>query len=119
MKIEKLIMTLKLITQLLRNLADNIDAGNTNATEEELLEMCDYLGFIADPKSKLSKYQAVKFLGISRATFDNYVAKGLIPKGMEQQGFKEKFWYKKDLVDLKEELDAKKEKNKTKNKTKK
>jgi hypothetical protein len=32
----------------------------------------------------------------------------LIPKGMEQQGFKEKFWYKKDLVKLKEELDSKK-----------
>lgn len=105
-------MTSKIITQLLRNLADNIDAGNTNASEEELLEMCDYLGFISNPEGKLSKYQAIKFLDISRATFDNYVNKGLVPKGMEQQGFKEKFWYKKDLVKLKEELDSKK---KTKN----
>lgn len=97
-------MTLKLIAQLLRNFADNIDAGNTNATEEELLEMCDYLGLITDPEGKLSKYQAVKFLEISRATFDNYVAKGLIPKGMEQQGFKEKFWYKKDLAKVKDKI---------------
>ena len=85
--------------------ADNIDAGNTNATEEELLEMCNYLGFITDPEGKLSKYQAIRFLGISRATFDNYIAKGLIPKGMEQQGFKEKFWYKKDLLKFKEARD--------------
>lgn len=49
------------------------------------------IGFMTNPESKLSKYQAIKFLGISRATFDNYIAKGLIPKGMEQQGFKEKF----------------------------
>jgi hypothetical protein len=27
---------------------------------------------------------------------------------MEQQGFKEKFWYKKDLIKIKEELDSKK-----------
>lgn len=95
-------MVFKLIAQQLRMFADNIDAGNTNATEEELLEMCNYLGFITDPEGKLSKYQAIRFLGISRATFDNYIAKGLIPKGMEQQGFKEKFWYKKDLVKFKE-----------------
>ena len=95
-------MTSKIITQLLRNLADNIDAGNTNASEEELLEMCDYLGFISNPEGKLSKYQAIKFLDISRATFDSYVSKGLIPKGMEQQGFKEKFWYKRDLIKFKE-----------------
>ena len=54
-------MTTKLITQLLRNLADNIDAGNTNATEEELLEMCGYLGFITDPEGKLSKYLSQKY----------------------------------------------------------
>ena len=95
-------MTVKIIAQLLRNLADSIDAGNTNATEEELMEMCNYLGLITDPEGKLSKYQAIQFLGISRATFDNYVVKGLIPKGKEQQGFKEKFWYKRDLIKFKE-----------------
>lgn len=84
-------MVFKLIAQQLRMFADSIDAGNTNATEEELLEMCNYLGFITDPEGKLSKYQAVRFLGISRATFDNYITRGLLPKGMEQQGFKEKF----------------------------
>ena len=74
--------------------------------EEELLELCDAIGFMINPESKLSKYQAIKFLGISRATFDNYIAKGLIPKGMEQQGFKEKFWYKRDLVKFKQEKDG-------------
>ena len=95
------------ISDELRNLANNLDAGNTNASEKELLELCDMLGFIMNPETKLSKYQAIKFLEISRATFDNYVQKGLIPKGMEQQGFKEKFWYKRDLIKFKEEYGKK------------
>lgn len=93
---------LKILATSLQQIVDNIEANNTHASEEELIEICDAIGFIANPESKLSKYQAIKFLGISRATFDNYVAKGLIPKGMEQQGFKEKFWYKRDLVKFKE-----------------
>ena len=81
----------KSISKFFRDIADNVEANNTYASEDELLEICDMIGFMVNPESKLSKYQAVKFLGISRATFDNYVAKGLLPKGMEQQGFKEKF----------------------------
>lgn len=46
---------------------------------------------------KLSKYQVCKYLKISRATFDNYVKAKKIPKGRKQIGFKELFWYKKDL----------------------
>ena len=96
------VMNNKILANGLRLFADNIDAGNTNASEDELIEICDMIGFMTNPESKLSKYQAIKFLGISRATFDNYVRDGKIPKGMEQQGFKEKFWYKRDLVKFKE-----------------
>lgn len=96
-----------ILINVLRKWIDDIEADNTNVSEEELMEICDNLSFITNPESKLSKYQAIKFLGISRATFDNYVAKGFIPKGMEQQGFKEKFWYKRDLINMKNKLDAK------------
>lgn len=90
------------ISSIFRMFADNIDAGNTNATEDELVDLCDQLGFIMNPESKLSKYQAAKLLGVSHKTFDYYVSKGYIPKGMDQQGFKEKFWYKRDLIKFKE-----------------
>ena len=40
-------------------------------------------------------------MGISRATFDRYVKDGIIPKGRRQQGFKEIFYLKKDLDDVK------------------
>ena len=36
-------------------------------------------------------------LGVSRATFDNYVRDGFIPKGIKQEGFKELSWQKSDL----------------------
>lgn len=45
--------------------------------------------------------------GISRATFDNYVREGKIPKGLKQPGFKELFWLKRDLDEIKEKLQKK------------
>ena len=96
----------KLIAKLLRTFADNVESGNTNATEDELIEVCDWLSFIINPESKVSKYQAAKALGISTKTFDYYVAKGDIPKPRSQQGFKEVFWYKRDIIKFKEERDA-------------
>lgn len=39
----------------------------------------------------------VLLVGVSRATFDNYVRDGFIPKGVKQEGFKELSWNKADL----------------------
>lgn len=91
-----------LIARILRTFADNIESGNTNATEDELIEVCDWLAFVMNPESKVSKYQAAKAFGMSHKTFDYHVSKGDIPKGREQQGFKEKFWYKRDIIKYKE-----------------
>lgn len=51
--------------------------------------------------------QACNYLGISRATFDNYVREGKIPKGLKQPGFRELFWLKRDLDEIKERLQKK------------
>lgn len=96
----------KTIAGILRTFADNIDSGNTNATEDELIDLCDQLGFIMNPESKLSKYQAAKLLDVNHKTFDYYVSKGYIPKGRDQQGFKEKYWYRRDIIKYKEERDG-------------
>ena len=40
---------------------------------------------------------ACDYLGVSRATFDNYVIDGLLPKGIKEDGFKELSWNKSDL----------------------
>lgn len=89
--------------ELLR-IIDNIDSGNSNLTADELTELCELISTLSNADSKLSKYQIIQKFKISRATFDNYVAKGIVCKGRSQQGFKEKFWYEKDLNKLKEHL---------------
>jgi len=45
----------------------------------------------------MSKTQAANYIGVCRATFDNYIKKGFIPQGEKEQGRKELSWYKKDL----------------------
>ena len=88
---------MQIIKALLLKVIDDIDAGNSNLTEEECNEIIDYLTIVTNKNEKLSKYQAIKYLGISRASFDNYVKEGKIPEGRKQQGFTPKFWYKRDL----------------------
>ncbi len=99
---------MKVILNILRNelsrIVDNIDSGNSNLSAEELEEVCEMISILSNAESKLSKYQVMDKLHISRATFDNYVAKGVVCKGRSQQGFKEKYWYNKDLDKLKAHL---------------
>lgn len=90
---------LKLIKKLLLKIIDDIDAGNSNITEQEGIEILQYINNITN--KRLSKYEACKYLNISRATFDNYVKAGKIPKGKKEAGFKEISWSKKDLDDFK------------------
>ena len=83
---------LNIIRKLLSDIVDNIDAGNSNMTEQEQLQAIEFLNNLMVKDKRLSKYQAYNYLGVSRATFDNYVRAGLIPKGVHQQGFKELSW---------------------------
>ena len=96
---------LNVLKNELLKIVDNIDSGNSNLSAEELVDICEFVSTLSNAESKLSKYQAIHKLNISRATFDNYVKKGLVCKGRSQQGFKEKFWYNKDLDKLKEHLE--------------
>lgn len=88
---------IEILRSLLEKIIYDIDCGNTNITDEQAVKLIEYLTIATNKNEKLSKYQACKYLGISRATFDNYVRDGKIPAGRRQQGFKEIFFYKKDL----------------------
>ena len=88
---------LKIIRNLLLQIIDNIDAGNSNLSEEETIQTIEYLKELTDKEKRLSKYQACQYLNVSRATFDNYIRLGKIPRGKHQAGFKELSWSKKDL----------------------
>ena len=62
---------LQIVKTVLQNVIDNIDNGNSNATEDECDEILDMINHTTNVQNKLSKYQACKYLGVSRATFDN------------------------------------------------
>lgn len=86
---------LQLIRTLLNQFIDDIDARNTNISEEQQKEVIDLIQRINS--KKLSKLESADYIGVSRATFDNYVDKGLIPKGEKRQGVSSLFWNKSDL----------------------
>lgn len=86
-----------IIRSLLQKFIDDLDAGNTNISEDQEIKIISILSNIANPDQRMSKIQACDYLGVSRATFDNYVRDGFIPKGTKQEGFKEKSWSKTDL----------------------
>ena len=86
-----------IIRSILQKFIDDLDAGNSNIDEDQEIKIISVLSNIANPDQRMSKVQACDYLGVSRATFDNYVRDGFIPKGTKQEGFKEKSWQKTDL----------------------
>ena len=89
---------LQTIKKLLLNIVSDIDAGNSNIDEDEAMEIIKLLKETVRRDVPMSKYQAYTFLNISRATFDNLVREGKLPKGKKVAGFKELQWFKKDLI---------------------
>ena len=91
---------LKIISKLLRQLADDIDNGKFECDEEEMSNTITQLSEFNG--SVLSKSQACDYLGISRSTFDKMIKEGKIPKGKKRQGFKELSWTKEQLNFIKQ-----------------
>lgn len=78
---------LKLLRDALQTVIDNIDTGNSRLNDEQCDEFMNMISFATNAEQKYSKYQACKYLGISRATLDNYVRDGKI-EIRTQQGLK-------------------------------
>ena len=88
---------LGVVRNLLLKIVDDIDAGNSNITEGEAIKIVDSLKKFTNKEKRLSKYAACEYLNVSRATFDNYVREGKLPRGKHEVGFKELSWDKKTL----------------------
>lgn len=93
---------MQILRSLLVSIIKRIDNGDCDLSESETDELISVMRKYTDKDVRMSKYQACNYLNISRATFDNYVADGRIPRGTHQQGFKELYWLKKDLDKFKE-----------------
>ena len=89
---------LNIISKLLRRIADRIDEGSISSNPEETMQVMEAIQGFVDKEQRLSKYEACRYLNISRATFDNYVRAGKLPRGKHEAGFKELSWDKKTLV---------------------
>ena len=86
---------LQTIKLLLKQILNDIDAGNSNISESEQQELIELIQKITS--KKLSTIQAASYIGVCISTFENYIDKGLIHKGIKEQGVHGLFWYKYDL----------------------
>ena len=83
---------IKLLTKTLRDTANKLDAGNSELTEEEAMDILSIL-----THKVLSKEQACDFVGLGPSQFNNLIALKKLPKGRKRRGFKELVWYEDEL----------------------
>lgn len=81
------------VSKLLRKIADKIDSGNCELNKTQAMEIMSVIGH-----EVLSKDEACSYLSLSRSRFDALILEGKLPKGKKRRGFKEKFWYKDELI---------------------
>lgn len=84
--------TKRLVVRYLRDIADKIEAGNTELSESEAM---DIMRIIAH--ESLNKEQACRHLNVSRSRFDDLIREKKLPKGRKVSGFKELRWYRDEL----------------------
>jgi hypothetical protein len=82
----------KIITKLLRETADKLDAGNSELSESEAM---DIMGVLCH--RSMSKAQACGYLNISPSNFGAMIRTKQMPKGRKVVGYKELRWYQDEL----------------------
>ena len=85
------------IKKQLLSIIDDIDAGNSNLTEEEAIAAMKAIAKFSRKDVPLGKESACAYLGISRSKFDSLVREEKLPRGKKSVGFKELHWTKRDL----------------------
>lgn len=89
---------LKIVRDLLQESINNIDAGTSNHSEEELNEIIKDLTKLNRGIKRISKaYACEHILHCSASTFEKYIRIGLIPKGHKEVGFNELSWSEDDF----------------------
>ena len=88
---------LQMLDDMLMEIHDRIRSGRCLTNKQQTQRMIDFLHLVANKDEGFSKYQACRYVGVSRATFDRLVAERKLPKGQKRAGFTELFWFPKDL----------------------
>lgn len=77
----------------LRKIADRIDSGTCDITEDDALEIMEAVGNVS-----ISKAEAAQRLNMPVSTFDKQVASGRLPQLHKRKGITERLWYLKDII---------------------
>lgn len=98
LKIIAINVKLKILRKVLEEAINNIDAGNSNHSDDELDDIISSLTKLNRGIKRISKREACeRILHCSPSSFDNYIKLGLIPRGHKEYGFKELNWSEKDF----------------------
>ena len=84
-----------IIKLILNQILKDFDSGNSNISEEQQEEIINLYQRMS--LKEMTKVESANYIGVSRATFDNYISKGLIPKGSKRPGLNNLMWNKSDL----------------------
>lgn len=82
-----------IVSEYLRDAADNIQNNSCGLTEEEIQDLIKQLMHI-----ELNKTEAAEYLGMSTRTFDRKIENGELPIGKHIRGSKNLIWYKDELI---------------------
>lgn len=78
---------LKVLRKVLEEAIANIDAGNSNHSDDELDDIISSLTKLNRGIKRISKREACeRILHCSPSSFDNYIKLGLIPRGHKEYG---------------------------------
>lgn len=88
---------LKVLRDLLAGIVDDMDAGNTNISEEQLMKAIEIVKPYALRSPYVTAYKAYTYLGVCPKTFRTLVAKGELPKGIKEAGETSLKWLKTDI----------------------
>ena len=83
-----------IITAMMREVADKIDAGTCELSDTEAMDILSTISH-----QSMSKEDACIYLNLSRSRFDDLVREGKLPRGRKKRGFKELTWWKDELDD--------------------
>jgi len=87
-----------LLVKLLKDKANEIDAGNSELTEEEAMDLMAVISHQA-----LSKDEVCSYLNLSSSRFGDLMREGVMPKGRKRRGRKELVWYKDEIDECKKQ----------------
>lgn len=89
---------LTVIANILKQKAADLENGTSNLSSEGCYKVLNLLNLLENGDQPFTKTEAADYIHVSRATFENYVRRGEIPKGVAlHTNSKLLFWYKSDL----------------------